>query len=709
MPQTASRPLQRPESVPSGFRILEPDIDPDFRVLAAAASDNAEPDLRRFTMTAYTGGKLLLANFAFPVVVDLSGLRVPAKSRPILRDHSQQQIVGHTESIEINGSTIRLTGVLSAANGHAREVADSADNGFPWQASIGAVAGRVVFVASGETVEVNGRKFTGPLYVARQAVLREVSFVALGADDQTSARLAATDAEDTQIEVMLMEFEQWLQAMGFEADELSEEQTTGLQSLYAASQSTGEPAGSNESDTEAEAAHTVSATETAVATEIDPIADLRRKRATELRRINRIAEVCAGGHPDIEAQAIEDGWDDTRTELAVLRAERPRAPAVGSSTPGLTTRTLEAAACLSAGIAEDSLQREYGERTLEAAYSLRHIGLRELVAECARIEGHHVPRVFGDGKETIRAGFSTISLPGILETVMNRTMLAAYQEAAIAAFDLCAVGSVSDFKEVSRYRLLGTGGFEKVAPDGELKHGRLSEQKFSNKADTYGQILMLTRQDIINDDLDAFLDITRQMGRSGAESIDDLFFTLLLSNPGGFFGAGNANYLSGAETAFGPDALTQAKTLFRKQKAGPGSRKKDQKPINVRPEILVVPVELETEAELLMGSAQLMIDASGSPTKIPVDNPHRNKYRVVSVPHLSDTYYPGASEKAWYLFANPRVLPAFELVFLNGRRTPVIERVEAPPNMLGMGFRGYLDVGLREQDPRGAAKVKGEA
>ena len=68
-----------------------------------------------------------------------------------------------------------------------------------------------------------------------------------------------------------------------------------------------------------------------------------------------------------------------------------------------------------------------------------------------------------------------------------------------------------------------------------------------------------------------------------------------------------------------------------------------------------------------------------------------------------------ASAKAWYLFANPQVLAAFELVFLNGRRTPVIERVEAPANMLGMGFRGYIDVGVREQDPRGAAKVKGEA
>ena len=236
------------------------------------------------------------------------------------------------------------------------------------------------------------------------------------------------------------------------------------------------------------------------------------------------------------------------------------------------------------------------------------------------------------------------------------------------------------------------------------------EQKYTNKAETYGQILMLTRQDIINDDLNAFHGYHAPDGAcSGAESIDDLFFTLLLSNPGGFFSVANGNYIEGVDTAFGPDSLTQAKTLFRKQKAGPGTKAKDQKPINIRPESLVVPVEVETDAELLMGSAQLMIDASGTKTKIPVDNPHRNKYKIVSAPHLSDTYYTGASGKAWYLFANPNVLAAFEIVFLNGRRTPVIERVEAPPNMLGMGFRGYIDVGVNAQDHRGAVKSKGEA
>ncbi|MFV0442865.1 MAG: hypothetical protein ACK5Q5_04755 [Planctomycetaceae bacterium] len=727
---------KRPESrgaVPAEFRIIEAEGESDFRLVAADSSTESEGTnrLRRFTMTAYTGGKLNLPNFLFPVVADLSGMRISAKSRPILRDHDLSRIVGHTDTIDIGAGSIRLTGVISAANAYAREVADSADNGFPWQASIGATAAKVSFVDERESVEVNGRRLTGPLYVARQSLLREISFVALGADDQTSARLAAGQPGGTEsthtIGVTDMEFETWLEGMGFRADELNEPQTTSLRALYEKESSVESPVSSESSPTtlatgtdattttSLQASHTGHSTlDTQPLTNptsqppLSPVDELRAQWGAERRRIAKIAAICGGKHPEIEAQAIEEGWDDARTELAVMRAIRPKAPAVGSGASPLTMRTLEAAVWMSANVPEPDCLSEFGERTLEAAHPLRQIGLRELVAECARLEGHDIPRVFGDGKATIIAGFATISLPGILESVMNRTMLAAYEASPIAALQLCAVGSVSDFKEVSRYRLLGTGGFEKVSPTGELKSGTVAQQKFSNKADTYGQMLILDRRDIVNDDLDAFLDLPRQMGRSGAESIDDLFFTLFLSNPGSFFDAVNSNYLEGATTTFGPDSLTVAKTLFRKQKAGPGAKPKDQKPINVRPKYLVVPVELETEAELLMGAAQLMIDASGTKTKIPVDNPHRNKYEVVSMPHLSDAFYTGNSAKAWYLFADPAVLPAFEIVFLNGKKTPTIERVEAPPNTLGMGLRAFLDVGCREQDPRGAVKVKGE-
>ena len=659
------------ESVPSSLRIVCDDAS-SISLQAAEAAEEGKPALRKFSMVAYTGGAMRLGGWPYPVVVDLAGMRVTRKSRPILKDHDRASIVGHTDDIMVGDSRLEVAGVISGVGNTAQEVIATSENGFPWQASLGANADKVVFIPEGKSATANSREFKGPVYIARKSTLGEVSFVALGADDDTTARLEAggvrpeeEDAEDPEEDMEELEPVN----ASLDLNKSLKSQASGL----------------------------------------SPVQKMRIEAAAESKRISGIRKVCAGKHPEIEARAIEEGWSVTKTELAVLRIERPKAPDQQASQPMYRREVLEAACCLSVGLDETKLLKAYGERTLNSADPLRHIGLRELVAECARLEGHDIPRVFGDGAITIRAGFSTMSLPGILENVMNKTLLAAYENTPIAAFDLCSVGTVSDFKEVSRFRLLGTGGFEKVAPDGELKHGKMSEQKYSNKADTYGQLLMLTRQDIINDDLNAFMDIPRQMGRSGAESIDDLFFTLLLGNIPAFFSSTNSNLITGVDSVFSANSLTKAKTNFRKQKAGPGNKAKDQKPINIRPEFLVVPVELETDAELLMGSAQLMIDAQGQPTKIPVDNPHRNKYRVISTPHLSDAYYPGASAKAWYLFANPNVLPAFEIVFLNGRRTPVIERVEMPPNMLGMGFRSFIDFGVNSQDPRAAVKVTGEA
>ena len=98
MPHEPSK-THDPWLVPTSFRILEAQEASDFELLeAASAADNSAQQLRKFTMTAYTGGKLLLAGYAYPVVVDLSGLRVSAKSRPILRDHDASRIVGHTDN-----------------------------------------------------------------------------------------------------------------------------------------------------------------------------------------------------------------------------------------------------------------------------------------------------------------------------------------------------------------------------------------------------------------------------------------------------------------------------------------------------------------------------------------------------------------------------------------------------------------------------------
>ena len=92
-----------------------------------------------------------------------------------------------------------------------------------------------------------------------------------------------------------------------------------------------------------------------------PVEQMRAEAAAESRRIAGIRKLCGDNHPTIEADAIEQGWSITKTELAVLRSERPKAPDQTHHSPRYNREILEAAACLSVGIEEKTLLASYGE------------------------------------------------------------------------------------------------------------------------------------------------------------------------------------------------------------------------------------------------------------------------------------------------------------------------------------------------------------
>ena len=140
-----------PHKVPGGFYIRAEAGGVDFQ---AAAGDGKA--LRRFTMTAYTGGAMALAGWPYPVVVDLAGLAVGKKSRPILMNHDAGRIVGHTDTTGVDGGNLTVAGVISGVGSAAQEVIGASDNGFPWQASLGAAVKKVVFVPEGKTAAANG-------------------------------------------------------------------------------------------------------------------------------------------------------------------------------------------------------------------------------------------------------------------------------------------------------------------------------------------------------------------------------------------------------------------------------------------------------------------------------------------------------------------------------------------------------------------------
>ena len=636
--------------------VLELLTEPGAVTIEAAAADaGGKPALPRFTMVAYTGGTMRLSGWRYPVVVDLAGLSIPSQSRPIRFGHDVASGVGHTDSIRVMEGKLVATGVVSRDTAAAKEVVTSAKNGFPWQASIGASVEEFEFVKDGQSAAVNGKEFKGPVNVVRKSTLGEISFVDLGADADTSASLAARHKE---------------------REHMDEKET--------------------QKDERQEV--TAGAVETP-----DPVAEMRVKAAAEARRIATVRRVCAGRHPDIEAKAIEEGWDEAKTELEVLRAERPKAPSPGM--PGDRTvgrNTILATAYMAGGVKADALVKSYGEQAVEAAEKLRGIGIQDFFRLSARMDGVELPICTGNGGDFIRAAFSTMSLPGILSNVANKMLLEGYTYIEDAWRKIVKISSVKDFKEHTRYRLTDDLKFEKVGPDGELKHGKLGEQTFTNQAETYGKMFSLTRTLIINDDLGAFLDIPKRLGMEAAHAVAEAVWTLLLSNPGGFFSSGNKNYLSGADTALSVDSLTAAELLFLDQTQPNG------RPLGIGPSILLVPNALKVLAEQLMSSLKLNETTTANKPK-PTDNPHAGKFTPVSSAYLGNASIAGYSTKAWYLFADPNRLAAFEVVFLNGVEQPTVEQAEADFDTLGVQFRAYIDFGMKEQDFRGAVKVKGEA
>jgi len=665
---------QRQADVPAGGRIDLVCDAGNITIEAAQAEGDGEV-IPRFTMVAYSGDAMRIEGWRFPVVVDFEGLTIPSQRRPVRFGHSMYAGVGHTERIAVENGRLLAEGIVSRDTLAAREVVASGRRGFPWQASLGAAVQQSEFVRAGKAVTVNGRTLEGPLYVARRTVLGEISFVDLGADSNTAATIAAQQQESQSM------------------DETKDTEVVEASEAATEPEVTREQA-ADEAGTEA-------------SPPVDPVPEIRAKAIAETKRLAAIRRVCNGRFPEVEEKAIAEGWSTDKCELEVLRASRPKAPAVHVVDNAMDGQVLEAACMLTAKLAD--VEELHDDKTLEAASKRFRggIGLQELLLEAAWANGF-TGRNFRDSRSVLRhafghdlrAAFSTIDIGGILSNVANKFLLEGFFSVERTWRNITSVRNVSDFKTVTSYRLIGKDQYEQVAPGGELKHGTLGEESYSNKADTYGLLLSIDRRDIINDDLGAITTVPRKLGRGSGLKINDVFWTIFLNNAN-FFKAANNNYLEGADTVLSIDGLSKAEQTFMDQTDADG------KPIGIMPAVMLVPTSLSAMATMLFKSLEIR-DTTAS-TKYPVANPHAGKFRAEVSRYLANAQYTGSSAKAWYLLADPNDLAVIEVAFLNGQESPTIETAEADFNVLGVQMRGYHDFGVALQEPKGGAKAKGEA
>ena len=675
--------------------------------------------------TAYNGGQLDLGK-RYPVVIKLAGVEVHGGGDkvPLLSDHQIDKPVGHATATIGAKSLDIVDGVLSQQNEHSEAIQASASQGFPWQASIGGkVRSPYRLLARGKSENINGRVFRGPLLVVDRFTWRETSIVAIGADsDRASLNIAAKHKARN----MEPEYIEWLEAMGFSADDLSEDQSASLHAKWEA-----------EADSSADVA--------------DVSADLAKKRlADELGeiqatafKIGRVAEkyksrVPAAKLDDLHAQASAGDITVEGFELELLRLSRPmsRPGSGGSSSSSVDPDAITAALSRAAGINEDvieaHLKDEVGpkqaERALEASWKLNSYGLHRLCFDTLSAHGHTAPQSrldddvlhaalkanAGPGELQASAGqFSTLSVPGILSRVANKAMLQAYGEHSGVGLQFACTTETNDMKELERFRMTEAGLMEEIPEHGEIPLSTLGEEKHVNKVKTHGRMFGIGEETFINDDLGAMLQIPKLLGRMGAHTLETAIIQELIDQSTGttaaeFFTTANTkkvkpNYMTGATTALDIDSLGSAYEMFLNQVD------QDGKPIMVNPALLLVTTKNAINAGKLYKDASYRFTAAD--TKETIGNQWQGLFSPLVSPHLGSLVPDGGAANAdqWYLLPNPSDTAVVNVAFLRGQKVPTIRQAEADFNRLGVQMRGVFRFGVNAWDRRLAVKSNGKA
>lgn len=147
-----------------------------------------------FEIEAYTGQ--VVDRWWGKLAIEVGGITASQKM-PILRDHKTSDIVGHSMKSWSDGSFM-VSGKFSKSTETAKEVQSLAEEGFPWQASIGVKPRTVVEIKSGTSMNVNGNAVPGPAEIWVESEVYETSFVPLGADGNTSVSMLAKIEEVVQ-------------------------------------------------------------------------------------------------------------------------------------------------------------------------------------------------------------------------------------------------------------------------------------------------------------------------------------------------------------------------------------------------------------------------------------------------------------------------------------------------------------------------------
>lgn len=550
-----------------------------------------------------------------------------------------------------------------------------------------------------EVTEAEARKDGGtlPLYRATLWQPFEISFVTVPADANASTRAQPTGPHSPQ---------------GFPCEFVRSASAASPASTSTETQIMSGKTALEQAQAD-DATRAAPATTTAPAATADALAREAIAGASASARAAEITELCL--RHGLQTRAVEFIKDDKKTvdqvRAIILDDLATRSNAGGNQNVRIETLRDEHTTRMQ-GMEAAVLSRVDATAKLDDnARQYRSLSLVELSRDFLESRGINTRGmtrmdIAGRALQFRTAGYHTSGdFSSLFANVANKRLRQAYNEnPGTYAQWARRAPNAPDFKNIQVTALSGAPTLDIVNEHGEFKYGTMKDGAETYAMVTYGKIVALSRQAIVNDDLRGFDRLNTAFGGASKRRENAVVYGILTANAAlsdalALFLAANAarNSLTNLQAAGAGSAL-QASSLVIGRKDMRVQKGLNGEELNVAPAYLIVPAALEQTAYQLTSNQY-------TPATTGAINEFRQGGRTALEP-IVEPLLDANSATAWYLAANNNAIDTVEYCYLDGAEGPVME-MEPGFEVDGVSFKCRLDFAAKAVDYRGLYKSPG--
>jgi pyruvoyl-dependent arginine decarboxylase (PvlArgDC) len=330
----------------------------------------------------------------------------------------------------------------------------------------------------------------------------------------------------------------------------------------------------------------------------------------------------------------------------------------------------------------------------ESARQYAHTTLLECALEALSWTGKHQGLdVRRDGTRILQLALHTTSdFPLLLANALNKVLLPEY---ALAAPTYRMIAERKTFNDFRPHTFNRSGDFPvplQVNEHGEYKYGTMGENAETVTLATYGRIIGLSRQTIVNDDLSAFANLATKAARRIADFENATFFLVCISAGAGLgpalsdtvvvYNAAHGNIT--AAGALSNALLGEGLGLMMAQTSLDGLK------LNIVPRFVLVSPTSVVAAKTFLAAIM--------PTQASEVNPFAGEMTAIGDANLTGTRF--------YMLADPSQLANYIYGYLAGDEGPRTD-VRAGFEIDGVEFKISLDFAVGAIDYRGGVTGAG--